>query len=481
MRKFIVIASSLVLISCINQVKTLDTDEPKTIIVSGKIENGKGKVIQFISTEFVGKDIVSDVVDGNNEYSLKIPIYHYHDVQVEFDDKRFFLLAAPGDSMRIDIDGSGSILYSGNKAKINQDILLLQQSIDKLKQQSDFYHRDDELEPSEYKQFIFQFNKKGDSIINLLTKQNIEAESVNWIKCDFTLECISELYDFVLDEQKGNVEPEFFEDISDFKFDVNYAKSNSRFYSEYINLYYSIISNERIPDEIKKTFGKLYYNMKYAELIELYRSNLHKYLADIPPIYKDLLFAQGIYRLSDKDIQVVDSFLVENPQTILDKMVNGLLLSKIDEKKLNMQDYKSLGDLQKHPVVGEIFEQLSQKAKNKVVYIDFWGTWCSKCYLEFPYSSKLEEDLKSLNIEFVYICLPPFNENKWNKTIEEYKLGGNHIVLNKEQAKIINSIFNFSGAPRYMIINTKGEFIDENAMRPHSEEIKHVLTNLAKS
>lgn len=480
MRKLIITVSSLVFLSCGNQSNKSLIIEPKDVIVSGKAENAEGKVIQFTSTEFVGKDIVSGVVEDNNEFFVKIPIYHYHDVQVEFDGLRFFFLSAPGDSLRIDIDSSGSILYSGDRAKTNQDILFLQQRINELKQQAGLYHKDDELKPSQYKQFINKFYNQGDSLINALSKRDLDPEAINWMKSDFSLECISELYDYVLDEQAGNVDSAFYDSISTYKFDIIYGKKNSRYYIDYINQHYEVLSNNRISGELQKSYGKLYYEKKYVELFRSYRSNLQKYFEDIPDFHKDVILAQMIYKISNKDIQVVDSVLSEAPQLFDDKTVYELFVKKIEAEKSMMQNYKTLDNLQKHSVVGDIFKKIAGKSENKVVYIDFWGTWCSKCYLEFPYSSKLEKDLSGKNIEFVYICLPPFNENKWNHTIEKYNLHGTHIVLNKEQAKIINSIFNFEGAPIYMIVNTKGEIINENAIRPHSDNIKQVLSKLAE-
>ena len=48
---------------------------------------------------------------------------------------------------------------------------------------------------------------------------------------------------------------------------------------------------------------------------------------------------------------------------------------------------------------------IMKKYKGKVVYVDFWATWCPPCKSQMPHSLKLEHDLKDKDIKFVYICI----------------------------------------------------------------------------
>lgn len=43
--------------------------------------------------------------------------------------------------------------------------------------------------------------------------------------------------------------------------------------------------------------------------------------------------------------------------------------------------------------VHEIFADLLKNNRNKVIYVDFWATWCAPCLAEFPNSKKLETEL----------------------------------------------------------------------------------------
>jgi thiol-disulfide isomerase/thioredoxin len=43
--------------------------------------------------------------------------------------------------------------------------------------------------------------------------------------------------------------------------------------------------------------------------------------------------------------------------------------------------------------------------RGKVVYLDFWGTWCYPCLQEIPHSLELEEEFGEEEVAFVYVAL----------------------------------------------------------------------------
>ena len=46
-----------------------------------------------------------------------------------------------------------------------------------------------------------------------------------------------------------------------------------------------------------------------------------------------------------------------------------------------------------------------QKYKGKVVYVDFWASWCGPCAQSFPYMNKLHGDLHNKGLEIVGVNL----------------------------------------------------------------------------
>lgn len=61
--------------------------------------------------------------------------------------------------------------------------------------------------------------------------------------------------------------------------------------------------------------------------------------------------------------------------------------------------------------------------KNKVVFVNFWATWCPPCRAEMPMIQKLHDDYKE-KIEFVFVT----TEN-WNTVEQFFNKNGYHLPV----------------------------------------------------
>ncbi len=152
---------------------------------------------------------------------------------------------------------------------------------------------------------------------------------------------------------------------------------------------------------------------------------------------------------------------------------------KIDEKISLLYSEKKLPDVLLTDIEGK---KVSLKNyEGKILFIDFWGSWCKPCMEEMPYSIKLHEELDSNKIIFIYINNPTDSYEKWVATIKKLGLKGINLKADTETQKALTDFYVFTNYPFYVVHDRTGKPINiEGGIRP-SKNAKEVLTSLVDS
>ena len=195
------------------------------------------------------------------------------------------------------------------------------------------------------------------------------------------------------------------------------------------------------------------------EISQLY-DNIKKEFSGISHDY--LLFNLMKVNLRNKNI----------PKTYSNELVSAFMNDCKDveykeyiQRLIKAEDFKNI---EKDILVTTNLEQIPlnevlEKFKGKIIYIDFWASWCIPCRANMKPAHHWKEHFKN-DVVFLYISLDQ-NLESWLKANKIENLNNEHSFALPGKAEFYKK-FKSSGIPHYILIDRNGKIIDNNAIRP---------------
>ncbi len=376
---------------------------------------------------------------ANAKFHLNIPLKSTTTASIKLGNQLIDMYLQPGYDLDIEINGNdlySGLIFSGKGSGINNYLLAAANK---------FKHIKIELErkiryatPAEFKVYVKQLKaNKLKFLREYLNTHSLTAEVIKYAKAD-----IEYWYAFNL---------------------MNYPYEHPIFNNQTAPM--------EVPDNYYEFMGQiplnnagalpnkhyLYYIQDYLSFMAVLKENKNlsrfeladKYLKGKPLFfYKALQHSIALKRDNVPNAEKAAYHFINNcPYTLYGEFVKlAYQESKGIVEGMNAPDFELVD------VHGDIVSLADYKGK--VIFLDFWATWCRPCTRLLPAHQKLQNQFRKDNVAFLYVSLDR-NANKWRDYLSKGTFPGKHLFANKEMVKS----YKVETLPYSVLIDADGKIV----------------------
>jgi len=485
------------LIIIANSCNTVVNTTPQKVIIAGKIDNYNPEISVKLAVNRIGfrNEVIDFKIDSSGNFYSVFETYIPLDAWMTY-KTNFLIQLNPNDSLFVHFNGTpndrpellSTIQFGGSNAETNQFIAKFQQ----MYYSNEIYYDWDkknkaikEYEPEEYIKYNDSIRQKGGIIYNQFVKDfSPNEQSKKWASFFIEDDYYSNIAFYPSDHRTTNnmnwenlwtVPQGFFEVLGE-----RLPISTSNLMNAYsLNCYadrFGYYINEKLKvlrDKIEEADWGIMPSGGLMAASESFDSiSIHSIVDYVPDV---LLKEMMLTNFFNKRFEKQDIASFEKYNKIIETHITQVFLKeplykkyKETKNRIEMPELYTEAILKEvtSSTVSDIFDEILESNKGKVIYIDFWATWCGPCLGEMPSSKQIENELKNQDVSFIYICLDSDKE-KYLATISKYQLGGQHYYLSNVQSNDIRKLFEIQGIPFYVLIDKKGIIIERGShLRP---------------
>lgn len=262
--------------------------------------------------------------------------------------------------------------------------------------------------------------------------------------------------------------------------------------------------SERILDSVKALeYGNsIFYLLKYSEsyaikyieknapVIKSKNGSISDYRNVFSKIQGSYLFSPSIKKLllykylkaiannfsTDNFLKYNNKFKTDFNDSILNTDISERFIAANEVLHRNTNSVSLINKSKGKIGLKEIIDQ----NKGKIIYVDFWASWCLPCRYEIPYSKKIMEKYKYENIVFLYLSIDK-DLTKWQKADNIENLNDNSfVILDQEKSSFLKEI-RLNTIPRYLLYDKNGNLVNPNAPNPSSPALGVAFEKLLKN
>lgn len=457
MKKYILAPITLMMIFLFNSC------QQNEIFLTGSVEGSDSTIVAI--SDFIISDTPDTIVVKDGKFSHKINIEHPGYYYFIYGEEVKMIFLAPGYDLNIAIqatDSTTNYTFLGKGDLENNTLQKINKELDKLS-----FNQIESIPFNSRNKYIDSlFNAFKNNFSDSVKHKKIDPIFVNFQKKYFDYN--SAMLKTYFGLQSENKDPSYFKFVDDL--DLNNGQCLGipvfRWFLDY-HTEYLLEESLLKMDSIKRDQEETRMIAKF-EVIKNYENKIIKEYLMFSSL-KQIIEYEGVEGFKKVKVYYDDFVKQDKYRDYIQIILNKKLLISKGKPAFNFTGIDKNGK-----------EVQLKELNGKIVYLDFWATWCKPCKAEAPFNTLLSNEFKGKGIQFVSISIDDEkNLEEWKNFIKEDK-NILHLRITKDKVKELTDAFQIKGIPTYMLIDQNGNFINSAAPRPSSSEIRQILNQLTQ-
>ncbi len=463
MKKFIFLLAVAVMAAC--------SQSPENEVrITGVIENPTAADVEvFYYKDFVTNQTekVETGLDAGNAFEALLPLSEGRFIYVSQPRRNIMLYLLPGADISISFnaeDPDQLPVIEGKKALESRFLMSYNMEVERKYNRSIILNQVGSTSAEDFRNMMENaYEEKLAFLEGHDDYRKLDKDFVNIMKTNFLYEKYGLLLDYPMAFAYFNPEagdPELPEDFFDFLegddlFSDEYLMS--RPYFNFVNAYLNRHAEQNADPESALSYYERQYEFAREIFIGKTREALlaqnlvyllnfgtteagEKYYADFmalvqTPEYRELI---------DAEYQTIKALAPGQPAP-------AITLADIDGNEVSLSDFAG-----------------------KVVYLDFWASWCGPCMREVPFAKELKKRMEGEeDLVFFYVSVDT-DETAWRNKVAEMEIKGVHVNVPGFSHEVPAS-YNLKGVPTFYLIGRDGKIFDNRPPRPSNPKVDEVL------
>jgi len=454
-----------------DQQEEKEEKRPDPVLISGQVENPAGNVMEvFYYTDFITNNTVSKEVelDGNNVFAFELELDEPRHVHFRIPRRTITLFLRPEADINLVFDASNADvlpMVTGEKAEESIFLLSYNMDVERKYGQMTLMNKSRDKEAEAFLSFAEDaYHEKMEYLENHELHQELDSAFIALMRSNIRYEKFNMLMDypamraFMQESDAPVAVPDDFYAYLERDDLFDDAHVNSRSYYNFLNKYLRHYLDQHIDEDEMQATG--YERMRFDTARSLFTGRTQDLImADVvisalsfgdfavaEELYEEYAgFAEGWPLAAAKgEYEAVAALAPGMPAP-------GFTLTDIDGEEVSLDDF--LG---------------------KVVYLDFWASWCGPCMQQVPHAKQLKNRLQDQDdLVFLYISVDT-DKDAWRRTVDERGIAGVHLNVAGFGHEVPGS-YNLKGVPTFYLIGRDGRIVDNRPPRPSHDNIDEVL------